>query len=164
MWWHLGNKSFALFLAQTWHVSYFLSHFFAFCDTFIARIGSPLFSHQTFTTCSKCNFYTHSNLYETKAIFQNYSNVFQISIAKSVNISFVEITFFLLFIFLQKRSYRASQTLIQLKNEQMQKFNWFTKLCTSSKIYRGENFVDTIETNYKEKLHIAVTFVRLCFP
>ena len=83
----LGNKSVALFLAQTWHVSYFLSHFFAFCDTFIARIGSPLFSYQTFTTCSKCNFYTHSNLYETKAIIQNYSNVFQISIAKSVNIS-----------------------------------------------------------------------------
>ena len=46
----------------------------------------------------------------------------------------------------------------------MPKFKCPAETCISSKTYRGENIAETVQMNYKDKLQIAITFIRICFP
>ena len=50
---------------------------------------------------STCSFHTHYDEYETRSILQNYNLFFQISIARSVNTSFVNIAFCCCILFLR---------------------------------------------------------------
>ena len=113
--WAINHSRFFWRKPDMFHIFCLISLLFVIL--LLLELGVHCFHIKLLQLVWKCNFHKHYNLYKTKTIFLNYSNVFQISIAKSVNVSFVEVTLFILFIFLQKRSYEACQILIQLKNE-----------------------------------------------
>ena len=80
---------------------YFLCHMFpcATCHNSVLELKGYcyfvyLFSHPTFIKVfGKCISHTHYNVCRTRTILYNYSSFSHISIAKSVNTSFVNITF-----------------------------------------------------------------------
>ena len=65
--------------------------------------------------------YTH---YRTRTTFQNYNNLSQISIAKRVNTSFMNITFCCCFFFFCRSGLKRRTEKNLIKNKLMPKFKW----------------------------------------
>lgn len=84
-----------LFLVKQWHVPYFLYHLFAFHNSPSAKIESPFFVLVFVIFFSFLKVYLSRGLRfnRIRALFLNYSNFCQVSIAENVSTSFVNFVF-----------------------------------------------------------------------
>ena len=152
-----------LILVKNWPVSHFLHRLFAFHNSSSAGIEGPFFALVFISYIYfflKCRFHVHYNVYRTRNLFQNYSIFSQISIAKNVNTSFVNITFC---------CFSSSEAILQglSKNKPTGKqIDTEIKMTIKYAAWRrtwGENVLEAIATNYKTKLQINVICIRMCF-
>ena len=134
-----------LFLVQNWHVPYFLYYLFTFNNRSTARIVSIL------CTCFHIKFFfqTLYDMYRTRTFFQNYSNFSQVSIVKNVNTTLVNINYILVFIFLQKRSYKACRP---TESKPMSKCKWHGSMHQLENVQRRKSF-----KGYRNKLQNQIT-------
>ena len=101
-----------VYLGVSWykifHVSYFYIIALFFVIVSVLESGIHCYFIHIFISnfCKffgKCSFHTHCDVSRTRNILQNYSNFSQISLAKSVNKRFMNITFCCSLFFFQKR-------------------------------------------------------------
>ena len=154
-----------LFLVKQWHVPYFLYHLFAFHNSFSAR------SEWIICTCLHIK-PLHIYLFECEPftciiMFTEQELSFRIIANSPIHLLWkceYEICeyYILVFIFLQKRSYKACRRLIHPKTSRCRNPS-DTKKCSSSKTYRAENVLEVIAISYKTKLRINITCIRMCF-
>ena len=156
---NLGFGTYVWYKIDMFHISCIISLLFIIFPVLKSRVHSLYLFLSFFFSFVKV--YLSRGLWfnRIRALFLNYSNFCQVSIAENVSTSFVNFVFsFSSEAFLQGLSKNNST-----KNKSMPKFKW-PETCTSSKTYKGESILEVIATSYKTELHINITCIRMCFP
>ena len=157
---NLGFETYVWYKIDMFHISYIISLLFIIFPVLKSRVHSLyLFLSFFFFSFLKVHLSRGLRFNRIRALFLNYSNFCQVSIAENVSTSFANFVFS----FSSEAVLQGLSKNNSTKNKSMSKFKW-PETCTSSKTYKRESVLEVIATSYKTELHINITCIRMCFP